>query len=587
MGKYTFRHIALLVCLVFSLISCRQDKSRTTPSQLDQTVYISTDKDPERLSPLIYPLSAARIVNQNIFMPLADFDPFTYEFVPLLIKSIPKGQPYGDTGVKYDIEFIDIATWSDGTPITADDYIFTLKLVLHPLTVAKSARSSLSSISKVEKDPSNNKKFTVYFDEDYSQSIEAAVSFELYPQHIYDPNDDITKVNLSQIRDTAWINSAVLSDSSLITFAEQINSQKYSRDIVSGAGPYELVDWIPEEAIVLKRKDNYWAKGMNKSFYKQNPATIVIKIIPDEVSAIAQLKSGLIDFVPNLSAESYSLLKADSTLSNRYKYYENSLMRYYFIALNNQHPVLQSKNARKALAHATNVKQYIDVLENGMGKQTTSFVNPSKKYYNNNIEPIEFDINKSKELLAQDGWKDRNRNGVVDKVINGQLVEFSIKYYASGKLGVDIGLLLKEDAKQAGMEIEVIKQSNNITKKENLGTGDYGMLVSALTQSLGLDDPTLRFHSDNAVLGGNNYAMYNNPRVDQLCTIIKETSDEQDLKKAFDEIQEIIYDEQPILFLYVPKSRYLSNDKWDLKVSPKRPGFFPNTFDYVPVMIDN
>ncbi len=576
-----FKRFFFLFAGTLFIIGCRQDPKSGLG---DSTLYIQTIKDPERLNPIMYPLSYARMVNQNIFLPLADYDPFTLKYEAILIDKIPVREKYNAEGIKYDIRILKAAEWSDGKPITAEDYLFTIKLGLHPLTAAKSARSIFSSISKVDIDPNDAKHFTVYFEEDNALTLEMATNFDIMPAHLYDPSSVLAGVTLDQLKDTTWFNNAISTDSTLQIFADHANSQVYSRDVVSGAGPYELLEWKPEEVVVLRRKENYWAKDIDNVFFKQNPKTIIFKIIPDEVSAVAQLKSGLVDFIPELSAESYMALQADSVAESSYFFYENFQMRYFFLPLNNEHPVLKFKAARHALSYATNVDQYIKLFEKGMGQATVSFVNPSKEYYNDKIKPFGFDINKAKEILRSDGWKDRNGNGIVDKVIDGKLTDFKVDYYASGKLGSDIGLLLKEDAAKAGMDIDVIKQDFSITKKEHIATGDYGMMASAITQGLEMDDPYLRFHSDNATLGGANFTMYKNPRVDELCMIIKETADQKELDKAFAEIQEIIYEDQPVIFLYVPKGRFMSNKKWNLKVSSKRPGFFPNAFELAPSM---
>ncbi|MBK6563731.1 MAG: hypothetical protein IPG18_00705 [Saprospiraceae bacterium] len=120
-------------------------------------------KDPERLHPLIFPNPLAREIYQYIFLPLADFNRETLELEPLLIKELPEKQiitegPYSG-GVRFDIEILPEAVWENGSPITAKDYIFTLKAIRLPLNNTSRYRDVLQNIVAVEMDKNNEKSF--------------------------------------------------------------------------------------------------------------------------------------------------------------------------------------------------------------------------------------------------------------------------------------------------------------------------------------------------------------------------------------------------------------------------------------------
>src|SRR5690606_27403733 len=82
------RHI--LVILVTTLFfSCKQDQP-DKPAVVPQEVVIGMTKSPDRINPIIYPTSLAREVYQYIFLPLADYNPETYDLEPILIESLPE-----------------------------------------------------------------------------------------------------------------------------------------------------------------------------------------------------------------------------------------------------------------------------------------------------------------------------------------------------------------------------------------------------------------------------------------------------------------------------------------------------------------
>ena len=182
MTKYLSFILFAAICL-FS--SCKGDLNPA-----DNTINIRLKKDPERINPLIFPNPTAREVYQYIHLPLADFDPETLELTPLLITSIPSEMSI-DTGlytggIYFDIELSNDAKWDNGSPITAEDYLFTIKAINLPLTNAGKYREITQNITDVLADPADPKKIRVIFAKDYMLALEAAVNIELYPRYYYE-----------------------------------------------------------------------------------------------------------------------------------------------------------------------------------------------------------------------------------------------------------------------------------------------------------------------------------------------------------------------------------------------------------------
>lgn len=102
------------------------------------------------------------------------------------------------------------------------------------------------------------------------------------------------------------------ADSALVGFADQFNSNDLSRNKMSGAGPYRFVSWTADQNIVLEKKMTTGLKIKTPSL-QQGPSRIVFHIIPDELTAVTQLKAGSIDIINEISAESYTELSNDTT----------------------------------------------------------------------------------------------------------------------------------------------------------------------------------------------------------------------------------------------------------------------------------
>ena len=132
-----FRYIQIVIsyCLIISFVSCKQDRSPEEP--IDE-ISIRLSRDPLKINPIFNPSSSAREVFQYIYLPVADFHPESKELYPILIESIPdeiilsEGPHQGN--IALDMTFKKESRWSNGDPITAEDYLFTIKSVLLPLS---------------------------------------------------------------------------------------------------------------------------------------------------------------------------------------------------------------------------------------------------------------------------------------------------------------------------------------------------------------------------------------------------------------------------------------------------------------------
>ena len=580
--KAHLKLLPLFFLFIISFSACRKDNS----PQRGGDVVVRLAKDPERLHPVIFPNPTAREVYQYIFAPIADYDPVTLELTPILIKEIPELKEEADGRISYTLEFREEAVWEDGSPVTAADYLFTLKAVMHPNTQASANRSFISNISDVVLDPSDARKMTIYYDEYYMLAKETAIYLEVYPEKIYDPNAALKNVKYTDFKNPEKINELVSRDSTFVKFAEDFNSAEFSREVISGAGPYKLAYWEANQSIVLERKENYWGDKLGINFIKSYPDRIIFQIIPDETAAVLELKRGGVDVIMNLGAEAFEQLKADTATINEFSLYTPQLIRYYFILINNQHPAMKSKLSRRALAHMVDVDDFIQRLEFGYGLRTPGPVNPAKPEYNDQLKLIDYNLEKAKKILTQDGWSDSDGNGIIDKMVDGNLINFELDMYITGsELGKVIASQLEQNAAKCGIKINVNVKDFGLTRTENLNTGDFALIPNVASQDLGLDDPYQRFHSDNARPGGTNNSFYVSTKADSLIQLIRSERNDAKRIKAFKEFQKVIYEDQPYIFLYVPMGRLVVNKKWTGFGTPKRPGYMVNNFVLNPALV--
>lgn len=569
--------------LLISFYSCKSDKSKD-----ENTIHIRLKKDPERLNPLVFPNPTSREIYQYIHLPLADFDPDNLELTPVIIDKIPVEMAI-DTGkykggIYFDITILPDAMWDNGSPITAEDYVFTMKAINLPMSGAGKYREITQNISEIIPDPNDPKKFRVVFAKDYILALEAATNVEIYPRYIYDSLNVLSKFKFSDLSEDNEAN--LKADSSLVKFAEDFNSNLFSRDIISGSGPYKFVSWISDQNIVLEKKNNYWGANKTHKSLHQGPEKMVFHIIPDEVAAIAQLRGGTIDVINEISADSYKELSKDDFTKDNFNFYHPALIKHYFININNQDRILSDNNVRRALAHLIDVDNIITNLENGMGVRTAGPIHPIKKTFNKDLKPISFDPQKAKELLALAGWKDTDADGIVDKVISGKKVPLDLEMLITGQeLGKKLALMMQESAKNAGINLKITEKDFKLIRAENLKTRKYHLVPAVISQDIIAWDDLNKWHSENDTPDGSNEMSYRNKATDELIDKILITKDINERIGLYKKIQEQVYNDQPAIFLYAPEEKIVISKKWNSSATAKRPGYMANTFSLSGVSI--
>ncbi|MFT6321200.1 MAG: peptide/nickel transport system substrate-binding protein [Granulosicoccus sp.] len=254
-------------------------------------------------------------------------------------------------------------------------------------------------------------------------------------------------------------------------------------------------------------------------------------------------------------------------------------MAIYYIGLNNNRPKLSDKRVRRALAHLINMDEIINTTMYGYAEKVVGPFHTSRPYYNQDLPLIEENLEKSRELLKEAGWVDSNENGTVDKVIDGELTEMKLDYLSSraGVAGQKIGTIFKANAKRVGVDIELVVKEGNIVAEARTKR-DFDLFTSGWSQDPSPDDPYQNWHTDSDTPSGGNRFGFGNEESDKIIEEIRTIIPEKRRNELYLKLQEIIYDEQPCIFLMIPTGRMAINKKYDYKPSVRKPWIFENEF---------
>ncbi len=556
------------------------------PSKVGNTLRVRLEAAAPFLNPVRNSTAYGRYISTHIFQTLTALDPKTIELQPLMIKSIPKlvkvtDGPYKDN-YSCTFELLDEAQWDNGTPVTAADVEFSLKLIAHPLLDTKIWRGYIETLIGFEPDPANAKKFTFYFKEYYIMALESASQFPMYPAQLYDPGNLLAKIPFNDLLDPKKSKTLSESNQDFINFATEFNKPEYGTDKnkISGSGPYAVAFFDPAQGAILARKKNWWGDKAVKTnpFLVAYPDTIHYILAQAEDAAINMIRSEDVDIATSIAPVKFLEMQKDPALTKIYDFKTHWMPAYNRLLINHRDPILADKRVRQALAYSVNYDEILKDIQNGMAERTVGPVHPSNPNYAKDVPLYNFSTEKARALLAEAGWSDSDNDGVMDKKVNGKKTDLTFKMITTSGTAVSdqIAASLQNSLAKSGIKAEVVPTDFTSINKETMA-GKYQLAISTVGLHPGTIDFYQVYHSDN-ILPGDNRSGLANARLDSLIETIRVTESVEVRKPMYIQAQEIMHEEVPEVFIYVPMVRMISNKRFEFSPTALRPGYQENTF---------
>lgn len=563
----------LCLTLVAVLFSCRRDapagdaagSTSTTVAfkQTDNVARIALRAEPTNLNPLLATDASTRFVREMIFQTLNSRDPQTLAPTPLLA-SLPDVRMEPDGGVSYSYLIDEAASWPNGMPVTAADVVFSLKVVLNPLVDAGPYRPYYEMVSGVVTSPNNERRVRINTKRPYLLAEESLASLPIYPEYAYDPDGLLRTVRLSDLTDPATAQRLADKGGNLKTFADAFNAPEVGReaDKIVGSGPYALTGWRDGQRLTLTRRDNYWAAGRNDAWLSARPQQLIFVIIPDNATMVNALRDESVDVVVAMSVDQFKTARNDDYLKARYDFATVQGLVYFGLLMNQNHPLFGDAKTRRAMAHLTDVDVLIDQLLPGLASRISGPVLPAKTYYNDDQALLDYDPDRAVALLTEAGWADTNGDGTLDKEIDGTRQEFRFEFLTpASPTSEAIVTLYKDWLGEVGIDMTVTKRDRR-AMGEALNKGNFAMSILGQGFDPNPDEFTQVWASTSVPPNGSNRSGFSNAEADRLIREIKVTLDAKKRKPLYRRFQEIIYENQPMVFLFSPLDRVVVSKRF-------------------------
>ncbi len=428
------------------------------------------------------------------------------------------------------------AKWHDGTSITAEDVIFTYNILKEGVLNSVYQYNIFDNDNILEIGLKNNNKYSLFVRlAEPSSKLLDIFTFPVISKDYYESVENIIKI------------------------------QKDLTKAPLGTGPYKVAEEYfseDQESIILVRNEDWWGR-------RPYIDKIIGKIYTNKEEARKAFIQGELDLVDTMIV--YVNNKSVEEDTKLYRFMTNY---YEFLGLNSESELIKDPKIRKALAYAIDRREIISkvYLNNA---QTVDVPIPSNHWlYDNAYRLYDYDIDRAKRLLKEAGWQDLDGDGILDKTVDNQKIELKIKLVSNSgnDLRRDVLSLIKSHLELVGFKVETQIADMETIAKDLLATNQFDALLTGYYLDNALD-LSFAFHSreiveiddiedlDEIDSIPNNFIKYRNSELDSLLDLASHSYDLNELSSVYQNIQDHMTRELPIISLYFRTGSLLVNPK--------------------------
>jgi peptide/nickel transport system substrate-binding protein len=495
------------------------------------TATITFVQEPDSLNPAYSVMFFSEILGEFYLKSLWTFDEQNLP-VPQIAAEIPSTENGGVSadGKTITVKLRSDVTWSDGEPVTADDFVFTYDMIMSDQNVVQSRFPFEDFVASVTAPDAQT--LVINFNEPFAPWLTTVFEYVL-PKHILQPVFDAD----GTLDNAAWNKAPTV-----------------------GVGPFVFKEWQSGSHIIFTANQNW--------IQPPQVEQIFIRIVPDDAAQEAAILAGDSDIGVFLSSDQIERLEGPGevdVVANPSGYDEG-----WFLNVNPEtaHPAMLDVNVRKALALATDRFTLVnDLLDPTINPVNVTFWDATAPFGDDSLEPYPYDPEEAASLLDAAGWVDSNGDGTRDK--DG--TELILRYATNEReLRKSYQAVVQQQWASIGIGVELANYSSDIywNSYNDGGPQAKGEYDIAQYSSVGaFPDPDVAgtwlcdqiSSADNP--DGENWQGYCNPEMDRLMKEQAITLDQDKRIELYHQIQKILYDEVIYIGIWLDPDLYSINKR--------------------------
>ena len=523
------RAVAVVVAALAALTACGRRAECT--GEYCGTLVIAGLGEPSTLLPPASDDAHADAVADQVFVKLADLglsgNTFgDVGFVPELAERWEWDNPRTIT-----FHLNPNARWHDGRPVRAEDVAFSFDVNTDSIVNSR-ARAALARVRRV----TTRDSLTVVFH--FS---------EAYPEMFYDAVHHVRILPAHLLRTVP---------------RDQLRTAAFGRAPV-GAGCYHFVAWKAGQSLEL-------AADSTCFLGRPHIRRLLWRFTPDPSVAVTQLVAGEADVYEYVPPQDLERVRADSQLVT----YPYAGPYYTFLGFNLRargdtslpHPLFGDRQLRRALTLATDRQQLVQSVFGGLAKVPPGPMPLMWATWDSTLRVMPFDSAAAARILAANGWRDHDGDGVRDR--EGQKLAFELLTVTTSTSRRQYARLLQEQFRRIGVAVEITELESSVMT-QRLETGNYD---AALVSRQGDPSPISSIAIVWLAGGSANYCRYDNPVFAEAYARATGATSRDAALRAWRSVFQVLLDDAPAIWLYSQQSVAVVHRRVaDVRIRPDAP----------------
>ncbi len=410
-------------------------------AQAQRSLDIARSSEPDNLNPM-YTTALASVIYNPLWLPGVWTYSDALELSPQLVVEIPSLENGGisEDGLVITLRLHENLSWSDGTPLSSADFIFTYDMIMDEAN-ASVVSSPYNKMTSIEAPNAHT----------------VVASFEA--PHVTWPNDLFPWVLPEHVLRPVYEAEGSLQDAS------------WNRLPTVAYGPYIVREWVTGSFILFEQNPNWWGNELGLD-------SILVNFIDDANSTKAAMLQGRVDITNNFNrADVTELEQAGFRLQQQPSKFQSGL----FLNLRADeegggHPALKERDVRLALALALDRDLINETLNEGLVNTPKSFWSMLPDVLGDQVEGYPFNPEQAGALLDGAGWT-RIGNAVRSK--DG--VDLRLRFVTStGETNRNIQAVFQEQLQTIGINVDIINLPSDQLFNLDTGpltTGEYDLIM--------------------------------------------------------------------------------------------------------------
>ncbi|MBC2594807.1 peptide ABC transporter substrate-binding protein [Ruficoccus amylovorans] len=526
------RFLVPILVILMLLGGCGRPRTPVEKANAEGILLLGNGADPKDLDPQITTGLPEFIIQTALFEGLTTPNPRTSAPEP----GVAESWTHNTDHTTYTFKLRPEARWSNGDPVTAEDFVFSYERILSPAFAAEYAMLLFPL--------KNARAFNAGEITDFSQVGVKALDAHTLQLETEGPTPHLPII----VSHNAYF---PVHPATILKFGKM--TDRHTRwtkpgNLVSN-GPFQLVDWNLNERILVERNPHYW----DADTVRLNG--IAFLPITNQNTEERAFRSGQIhvtDSVPLSKRDAYRLSGSPDLHMDPW------LGTYYYL-LNTARPPFDDARVREAFNDAIDRQALVDTVTRGQETIALGIVPPNMEPYHSPPSPIRYDVERARALLAEAGYPDGKGFPAVELLYNTSELHRPIAE-----------ALQKMWQKNLGVEVELVNQSWPVYL-DRRKKGDYDMARAGWFGDFFDASTFLTMWTSDS---GLNHSGWSSPEFDALIKRSEMTADATERLEVLREAEAVFMREMPFLPLYFYNRIYLKR--------PEVQGWYPNLLDLHP-----